>query len=1012
MWGAPAASKAVLPEFTTRTWGKEDGLPDDSVTAVLQTHEGYLWVGTSRGLARFDGVKFFPVSIVERRRDGGLRVTALCEDSAHRLWIGTQDDGLFCCHAGRVSRLSQALLSDRTINCITEDKAGNLWVGTPSGLDRVERSQLPPTQLEPSGKAGAQHFKVREGLPSDFVSGVQLARSGAVWITTRGGICQYRGGTIERMGFEIESLGRSPEFLGVYEDRRGNLWTLGDTCLVNLAEGNRINRFGSGERIWTLCEGRQGQLWIGTSGQGLFTFDGDAFLPVNFGAGRLPSDVRALCEDREGNLWLGTYGSGLVRLQPRRVRQFDTAAGLPSDTPTCLAQDSEGRLWVGFEHAGLYVGGKEHFEPKAAEGDAATLNRISALAATPDGTLWVGTYGSGLYALNSQRMSVGLHLTTANGLSDDTILALAAETNGVVWVSTPAGGLHRWAGGKLQSFGPESGLSGQPIGVLLPAADGRLWLGTEAGEVWRREHERFRPENGAAALAGRAVRALQEDHTGRLWVGTAGGLLACRASDRWLTWDARLGLEADAILTLLSDDSGGLWLGTRQGLTRLGTEELKQLLSAQSPPRGEVLLEAELAGKGARLRGWPSALWGRDGRLWFICGNGLAAFDPHDLGPQPLPPPIYIEEVWANGEPLRVGALRAPAATQRPGAGLRLPAKLQSVEIEFSVPCFTAPEKVRFRHKLEGFDTDWVEGGAERRVRYGRLPYGEYAFWVKAGDPAGFWEESTTSFRFRVVAPAWRTWWALTLYGLSAAGALTATVRLVSHRRLRARLERLAQAEAMQRERMRIAQDMHDEIGSKLTKISFMSERAKGELHEQGPVATKLEAIASTSRNLLQVLDEIVWAVNPHNDNLEHLAAYLGQYATEYLQNTAVECELHLPRGLPPQPLSAEVRHNVFLAFEEALNNALKHAGASRVRIDMTAEDSRFTITLEDNGHGFDAAQKAVTSSQAGNGSGKRGGHGLPNIRHRLAEAGGDCVIRSQPGKGTTVTLSLPLRTL
>ena len=207
---------------------------------------------------------------------------------------------------------------------------------------------------------------------------------------------------------------------------------------------------------------------------------------------------------------------------------------------------------------------------------------------------------------------------------------------------------------------------------------------------------------------------------------------------------------------------------------------------------------------------------------------------------------------------------------------------------------------------------------------------------------------------------------------------------------------------------MRIARDMHDEIGSKLTKISFMSERAKRELQGHGPVAQKLDSIAGTSRDLLQTLDEIVWAVNPHNDTLEHLAAYLGQYATEYLQNTAVECELHIPRGLPHHPLSAEARHNLFLAFEESLNNALKHGRASRVRVDMQLGSSQFDITIEDNGCGFDPNSTKTSSHSNGEPTG-RSGNGLQNMRQRLDILGGRCTIQSRPGHGTTVILSVPL---
>jgi signal transduction histidine kinase len=225
---------------------------------------------------------------------------------------------------------------------------------------------------------------------------------------------------------------------------------------------------------------------------------------------------------------------------------------------------------------------------------------------------------------------------------------------------------------------------------------------------------------------------------------------------------------------------------------------------------------------------------------------------------------------------------------------------------------------------------------------------------------------------------------------------------------LRRNLATLAAQQAMERERMRIAQDMHDEIGSKLTKISFMSERAMGELRGQEPVAKKLDSIARTSRDLLQSLDEIVWAVNPHNDTLEHLAAYLGQYATEYLQNTAVHCELRIARGLPNYPLAAESRHNLFLAFEESLNNALKHGRPSRIQIAMQMINSNFEIRIEDDGCGFDSAALNENSGSEGIRE-RRVGNGIRNMRQRLADVGGQCRIENREGQGTIVIFSVPL---
>jgi ligand-binding sensor domain-containing protein/signal transduction histidine kinase len=1001
---ARASTPQPLPQdLAMRVWTKQQGLPDDSVTSVLQTRDGYLWVGTSGGLARFDGVRFVLIAPRSQPPNTPICVTALCEDSAGRLWIGTQASGLLCYVGGLVTRLpGTGSLPDGTINSIADDAAGNLWLGTPSGLSRLAGAQL-------------TRFTARDGLPNDFVSSVHVARSGTVWISTRGGMCQFKDGRIYPFPFQTDSPGRSPESLGVYEDRRGNLWAFGDTYLVNLTEGKHLNHFGSrdttaSKRIWSLCEGRRGELWIGTSGQGLYCFADDKFTPLAPHNGGLTSDVRALCEDREGNLWLGTYGGGLVRLQPRNVRVLNAGAGLPDRPPVSLGFNSQGRGWIGFERGGLYAGAAESFERVSGESGSDFQNLVSTICVTADSNLWVGTPGNGLYCLANQKT---LHYTTANGLSDDSILSLAADSEGGVWAGTFSGGLHRFAGGELTSYGASSGLPREPVTAILAAHTGGVWIGFAGGQVFRGQNGAFRSVVEPALLAGKAIHALHEDAAGHLWLGAASGRLGCLTGSRFLSWDLNLGSADRSILGILGDDLGDLWLGTGGSIYRAEQRNISASLANQDSIRPQLIFTAEATPNLPPAYGWPRALKSPDGKLWFGLVGGMVVLDARGAISDAAPPSVVIEEIAVNSQPISRTPAKPPAApASGPEAPVRLSPDLSSLEIHFTALHFSAPEKIQFRHRLEGFDPDWVvDGDKGRSVHYGRLPYGVYTFHVQAGTADGAWHENGAAFTFLRPKPVWRTDLALAVYGLAGVILVTLTARMVSNRRLRGKLDTLAAQQAMERERMRIAQDMHDEIGSKLTKISFMSERAKGELQGQDSVARKLDSIAHSSRDLLQSLDEIVWVVNPHNDTLEHLADYLGQYATEYLQNTAVECELHVPRGLPHHPLSAETRHNLFLAFEESLNNALKHGRASRISVNMVAAPSRFDIKIKDNGRGFDPTPSMFAPQADGTPPGKRGGNGMRNMSQRLAEAGGRCEIRSQAGHGTTVTFSIPLGT-
>jgi signal transduction histidine kinase len=440
---------------------------------------------------------------------------------------------------------------------------------------------------------------------------------------------------------------------------------------------------------------------------------------------------------------------------------------------------------------------------------------------------------------------------------------------------------------------------------------------------------------------------------------------------------------------IVQDEGGDYLLGSAEGLYRIRTAEVDAFLEGK---RADVVSLPVASGEDQSdfrcASGYPAVAQTGNGAMWLATGAGLLPLS--DLGrtsAEPVPP-VILEGILVDGSP------RLPQSA----APLRLGTSVRSLDFLFTAITFTAPQKARFRHKLENFDMDWVEGDVSRRAHYGPLPPGRYEFRVIGCNADGVWNQIGASQALVVVPPVWRAWWFLALCGLAAAAAIAAVVRVIATRRLRARLRLAEQRHAMDRERARIAQDMHDEIGSKLTRISFLSEIARHAGEKAPEVTPPVEAIASTSRELLQALDEIVWAVNPRNDNLEHLAGYLEQHAREYFQKTEILCEIQVPPQLPPFQLSAEVRHNVFLAFEEALNNTLKHAQASQVGINMVLAPGAFEIHVEDNGRGFAPGSDLKPEQD-----------GLANMKKRLQSVGGVCEIKSQPGKGTRICLRFPL---
>jgi len=985
-------------EGAIRTWRDAEGLPADSVTAIIQTRDGFLWVGTSAGLVRFDGVKFTEVKLADSSTNARIHVTALCEDSQGHLWIGSQSDGLFQLAQGTVRQFTRAGgLLDDNVTSLAAGSDGYVWIGTKSGLNLSTGKEI-------------QSFTARDGLPDELVSSVHVARSGTVWITTRAGMCRYVEGHIAVYALQTESQGRSPEYLGAYEDRRGNLWAFGDTYLINLAEGKRFNYFRGNEatsvRIWSLCEGRDGRLWIGTSGRGLFCFDDNRFQPVILGELRWPYDVRAICEDDEGNLWLGTSGGGLVQLRPQPVHIMRTGQGLPPSSPTALASDASGRIHVGLQHGGLFVGEEGRFERfGSAGGGLEVQGLVSSLCVARDGAVWAGTLGGGLHGLRSGR---GVRFTTADGLADDAVLSVCADKEGNIWASTSAGTVHRFTVTNVTRFDTAHGLPGSPVTVLIPAAAGGLWLGTEDGSILRFEKGKFLVAQSGGKAGRRPILALHEGEEEQLWIGTSRGL-ACLARGASASWNTSNGLPNEYVAGIVEDTAKNLWLATGAGVFRISRGAIEKSLSdSQAPLVCKLMSDAKTTAESTTVFGGVRALLSTEGKLWFATSEGVLNVDTRRREIESAPPPLYLESVAFNGGPpvsLLHGAAWSPPAEK---TSLAVPGDLRSLEIRFTALSFAAPEKTRFRHKLEGLDPDWVEDGATRVAKYPRLPYGHYRFRFAASNADGAWQEAAAVFAFEVPTPLYLQAWAIGLYGVGGIALIVGIVRVVSHRRLRHALAQLEQQQALERERMRIARDMHDEMGSKLTKISFLSEHARVDAKSEGALAGKIKSIAETSRELLQTMDEIVWVVNPRNDNLEHLTAYLSHYAGEYFENTSVECELRLPRVVSHFPLSSETRHNLFLAFEETLNNVLKHSGASRVNVEMALNAPKFEIVVTDNGRGFEPGVISANGQPSG-ARGGRGGNGLKNMRQRLADIGGECIVRSQPGAGTTVSLRIQL---
>ena len=964
-------------EYRIDVWQTSDGLPGNTVTAIQQTPDGYLWIGTLNGLVRFDGVRFQVFG--EASALPNTRVLSLLAARDGTLWIGTDGGGLVGFRDGGFQALTRkdGLASD-TVTTLAEDRDGQIWAGTAAGLSCWREGKFRASTGVTAGGGGP--------IPSVVVDG-----GNALWFVTANQLMVRR---------ENAPPGRPPgadpsSFSSVLiagAGRSGQLWFGGVNGYIGAVSNDTVQVFREQpgqllEAIWALCETGNGDLWAGTANGGLRRLRNGRFTSLTTQEGLSDNSVRCLFEDREGNLWVGTVGGGLNRVKPRKLTTFTTRDGLAHNVVMSLAEDADGTLWIGSNCGGLSTRRNGVFAPFNAN-YLLDNECIWSLLPTGDGSLWVGTWGGGLFQIRGKAVK---NFPVTRPGNDEPVVALCEDNPGGLWLGTMQGGLKSFREGRVADGPVTNGRPKHPVTALVQEPDGRLWVGTGGGGLHRIEGGRSTIFTRRDGLPSDFIRTLHRDAQGVLWIGTGGGL-ARRAAGRLIAFTRAHGLPDEVISQILEDDRGNFWFGCNQGIFRVARRELEEVasgkLSRVNPiayGRAEGMESLECTG------GFhPAGLKTRDGKLWFSTVKGLVMVDPANISVNEAPPPVVLEQVLADGvaAPLReAGHSQLPFA---PG--------VQRLEFRFTALSLVAPERNRFQYRLDGLEKDWVEGGSQRMAAYTHLPPGRYTFRVRACNNDGVWNEGGASVRFAVRPYFWQTWWFRTFVLVALLGGGGWLVRFTAVHRLRRKLHRLQEQHAVEKERTRIAQDIHDELGANLTRIALLTE--VGQKHRDNPeeVAADLGKISATAREAVRAMDAIVWAVNPRNDSLDHFANYVSQFAEEFFRPTSIRCRLDIPADLPEHPLTTEARHHLFLAVKEALNNVVRHSGAGEVWLRLGMDKGELKITVADNGHGMAAA---VTSG---------GGHdGLGNIRQRIEDLGGRFELQSHPSSGTSLMLHVPL---
>lgn len=733
----------VLTQYIHDVWQTDQGLPQNSVLAITQTRDGYLWLGTEDGLVRFDGVQF---STFDKRNTPELgmdTISALLEDRSGNLWIGTNGGGLTRLHNGHFTRFSakDGLGSD-VILSLSLDREGDVWIGTDGGgLARYRNGRF-------------TRYTAKDGLPDNSIFSISGDREGDLWLGTHAGVSRLKDGRFATLGIKE---GPSNLYIkSVYVDANGTLWVGSNGGgLSRLQKDGRFVTYTtkdglSSNSVWSIYQDRAGTMWIGTGAGGLDRLRNGKFTAYTAKQGLSSNDVWSIYEDREGSLWIGTTDGGLNRLRDGAFTAYTTQEGLSANVALAVYQDREGNLWAGTDGGGinrLNGGQVTSYSTK----NGLSSNQIFSICQDRNGTLWIGTR-RGLTQFQNGKFKV---YASRAGLPDDVVTASYVDRQGTLWVGT-RGGLSRMDGGRFITYTTKQGLSNDHVSALYEDPSGNLWVGTLGGGLDRFKDGKFTVYTTANGLSNNMVWSLHGEDDGTLWIGTNGGGLVRLKDGRFTSFTTRDGLFDDVVFQILDDNRGNLWMSSDKGVFRAPKEQLNAFahglihsISSVGYGTADGMKSKECNG-GFQPAGWKL----RDGRLCFPTMKGLVFVDPSHLETNPLPPPVVIEQVTANQHVLPLtGAAEIP-----PGKG--------QLEFEFAALSFISPEKIQFKYRLKGFDKDWVDAGSRRAAYYTNIPPGKYQFQVIASNSDGIWNMTGATFDLALEPHYYQTLWFYCLCGL------------------------------------------------------------------------------------------------------------------------------------------------------------------------------------------------------------------------------------------------------
>ncbi len=954
----------------TQNWNISNGLPSDRILDIQKDKFGFVWLGTDNGLVRFDG-KIFKIynNYSNKELKNGI-ITNFSFSRDGSLWFKNELRNLMKMNGNEFINFDIKNYKIDRIFCIASDSSNIIWIGTLSnGLFYLVNNKL---------------IKFTENFKAKNIAVIIVDSKNTIWVGTKdNGIYKIRNGkVIDNIMLPFFYLNR---IKSLFIDSRERIWAGTNTGLVVLSYNKLNNDYSlkkiTNFRVNSIIEDKSNNIWIATNKYGILIYKNKKLLKFSTVNGLTDNNVTSLLEGENG-IWVGTFKGGLNYIRKAQVFTVSNKEGLTSSYVNALYEDVDGSILIG-TNIGIYKYNSKFIGEEVIKLNILKRNHIFALTRDNENNLVIGTRYNGLYIYKKNKI---INYTTTNGLGSNFVRTVFIDDD-KMWVGANGGGVSVFSSKGIKTFTKENGLSNELISFIHKSNNGQYWIGTSGGGINIIDSGKvvkvLDDKNG---LSGNIISSIYEEPDGTIWLTINGGGLTLIKGNSINNLNIHDGLYSNKLLNISPDSLGNFWLSTPKGIFSVKKNNILRYLNNEDAKiyyqlfdESEGMLNERCVGASPQ-----TTLTISTGIVCFSTLNGVVYVNPSFIKKYEPKIKAYIDEVLINYKTKRLSEI----SSVEPGA--------ERIEFKFGAIDFADPNELEFMYKMSGLQNVWNRIGKQRTIGYSNLPYGKYKFFVKAVNKGSNKESNVAEVDFYIEPYFYETIYFKIFVSFFLLGLVIGLTRYFYLRKYKQELRLIELENAVEKERMRISKDMHDDIGSVLTKINLLSEIAKRDIANKEKLTDELNQINVAGREVVDTLDEIVWALNPKNDNIENLVSYIVLFAEDYLGLAEIELKISVPEQIPDVEIRAEFRHNLFMVIKETLNNTVKYSSTKYANMKIEFADNQLIIDLTNKGKKIDFDKIDKFSN------------GIVNMKTRINEIGGEYLIENFD-KGVRTRISLKL---